>query len=369
MKEKNPWIFVSIFPNLSFRDKIETKYAMIVSEQDERLKYLQSKNEAVESLTKCFIDTRLKEYKPTFLLIHNKLKTNRERHNAVVSFRNIVALSIILDGWLNMILSDNGNVFTTLYSDYYDLFPLSGYADKYFFIQTPAVSNTVSNFITKYQRNYSLPDTHHFHLNKDDDMFNSLINVWEDYFIRRNKIILYNSLFRSLQMAYSACKMPTDNFSSFYDYGTKIGLWISAFEILFHPGANSHVGYQQIVAELSQYQFYDKKLNDSVYLIDKKTKTNIIGKVYKDIYDARNEFFHGNPVNKNNLFTFDNKKSPALTKAAPVVFFIALQIFLQKNNLLKKKIHNNFSNALFSDFKRNHIEDIFIKFNKILKAT
>ncbi|MEW6702940.1 MAG: hypothetical protein AB1298_09525, partial [Bacteroidota bacterium] len=279
MKKKNPWVFVSIFPNLHLKTPIETKYAIIVNEKDDRLKVLQSENESVASLTKSFVDTRLKEINPAFLLIHARLKTNRERHNAIISFRNIVAVSIILEGWLSMVLSENGNVFTTLYSDFYDLFPLGGYSDKYFFIQTPSVSSTISNSITKYQHNYSLPDTRYFHFSKDEDLFISLVKIWETHFIRRNKSHIYNSLFRSLQMAYSACKMPTDNFSTYYDYGTKVGLWISAFEILFHPGSNSHVGYQQIVQELSQYQFYDKNLKTAEYKIDKTIKSKIIGKV------------------------------------------------------------------------------------------
>lgn len=369
MKEKNPWIFVSIFPNLHLKEPIESKYALIVKENDERLKLLQNENESVASLTKSFVDTRLKEINPAFLLIHTRLKTNREHHNAIISFRNIVALSIILEGWLSMILSENGSVFTTLYSDYYDLFPLEGYSNKHFSIQTPSVSSIISNSITKYQQNYSLPDTRHFYFTKDDDLFLSLVKIWEDHFIRRNKSHLYNSLFRSLQMAFSASKMPTDNFSTFYDYGTKLGLWISSFEILFHPGGSVYVSYKQIVKEFSRYQFYDKKLMTSEYKIDKTTKSNILGKVYKDLYDARNEFFHGNQVSKDNLFLFNNKKYPALTKVAPVLYFIALQLFLQKNSLLKKMTYKNYSEAFFSGFKDIQIEEIFVKFSKIFKVS
>ena len=138
MKVKNPWLFVSIFPNLYLKNSIETKYALIVTENDERLKLLKNENESIASLTKSFVDTRLKEIHPAFLLIHTRLKTNRDRHDAIVSFRNIVALSIILEGWLSMIFSKNGNVFTTLYSDYYDLFPHGSYSDKFFSIQTPS---------------------------------------------------------------------------------------------------------------------------------------------------------------------------------------------------------------------------------------
>lgn len=41
MEEKNPWLFVSIFPNLYLANPIETKYAIIVNENDDRLKRLQ----------------------------------------------------------------------------------------------------------------------------------------------------------------------------------------------------------------------------------------------------------------------------------------------------------------------------------------
>jgi hypothetical protein len=43
-----------------------------------------------------------------------------------------------------------------------------------------------------------------------------------------------DGVFRSLEVAFQANRFPSDGLSSINDIGTRIGLWVSAFEVLFH---------------------------------------------------------------------------------------------------------------------------------------
>ncbi|MCU7497191.1 MAG: hypothetical protein HF314_14070 [Ignavibacteria bacterium] len=368
MKIIDPWIFISILPNLFINIPIETKYAAIVSQDDPRISSIKEKYPPVRDLLSSFININGATIKPAVLIVSKKVFRKKERHAAVVAFRNIAALCIILDGWIPVVHAKQPNVSTTLFSDYYELFLLNGYNEKYYFVKSPALHDVIYKAKLKYQPNYSLPDTKNFFLFYDNKLFNALIKLWEEYFIYNKKEHQYSALLRSLQMAYSACKMATDNFSTLYDYGTKIGLWVSAFEILFHPGGSGTIRLADIIAKLNKYEFGEPKLQNCRFnvWINKKLilDSNILGLIYKNIYDTRNDFFHGNSIERSKLHLFNLEKLPPLTHILPVIYLTALQIFLQNNDLLPKaeKINNDFSASGMVDYlMKDRIEKIFLK--------
>lgn len=65
--------------------------------------------------------------------------------------------------------------------------------------------------------------------------------------------------------------------------------------------------------------------------MNKQLESNIAGKLYKEIYDTRNAFYHGNRVSNEDLFPFKNKDLPPLPHLAPVLFTFGLMLFLDKN--------------------------------------
>lgn len=361
MKNQDSWIFISVLPNLILINSFETKYAAIVSYDDERVKYIRENNKSIDELLESFIDTELRKIKPSVLLIHKRIYSKIERHAAIVAFRNVIALSVILDGWIPIIFSKHLNIYSTLYSDFYDLFPMNGYSDKFYFVNSPALSNIISNAKIKFQSNYALPDTNNFYLFFDDKLINALFNILEKYFIKKNKVHSYSSLFRSLQVVFSACKMPTDNISTFYDYGIKVGLWISAFEILFHPGGVGKIGYKDIIKELNKYELLNPKIKNKLYSINNNIKTNIIGLVYNEIYNARNDFYHGNNIDENRLYIFKKKKFPLITHIAPIIYLIALYVFLKDKNYLLNTTPKNSDEEIINYIKKERIEEVFIK--------
>ena len=54
------------------------------------------------------------------------------------------------------------------------------------------------------------------------------------------------ALFRSLNMAYHASLLPAASEATFYDVGRLVSLWVSAFEILVHPGGTGQANRDKV---------------------------------------------------------------------------------------------------------------------------
>ena len=57
---------------------------------------------------------------------------------------------------------------------------------------------------------------------------------------------------------------------------------------------------------------------------------NLSQKLYKELYDTRNAFLHGNPVTEKRLRPFGRKNVQAITRYAPLLYKIALISFLEQ---------------------------------------
>ena len=96
----------------------------------------------------------------------------------------------------------------------------------------------------------------------------TLLKIWERRYLN-GKINEWKTrtIFRSLEMAYHACTMPSENNSTIYDIGAKISLWVSAFEILSHP-SNESANLGTVVDILENYNWKNIKLKRKMYLIN-----------------------------------------------------------------------------------------------------
>ena len=70
----------------------------------------------------------------------------------------------------------------------------------------------------------------------------------------------------------------------------------------------------------------------------KDHRVNLVQKLYKELYDTRNDFLHGNPVKPKRLYPFRNKNVPHIIRFAPLIYKIALLSFLDRFKDRRKKI-------------------------------
>jgi hypothetical protein len=132
-------------------------------------------------------------------------------------------------------------------------------------------------------------------------------------------------------MANEASRMPAAGDITFYDVGRSIALWVSAFEILVHPG-RGWSGLSQVYELLDGVEWRLRETGHRVHLAyhpnPKKRSRRALGAwLYGELYRARNDFLHGNPVSPRRL-TIRGSGQNLFRYAAPL-YRMALTAFLK----------------------------------------
>jgi len=106
------------------------------------------------------------------------------------------------------------------------------------------------------------------------------------------------ALFRSLNMANEAGRIPALTAATFYDVGRSLALWVSAYEILAHPGGTGESNFATVSATLESVRWCNAKLSAPTHTIRGKTPQQkpLASWICKKVYDLRNDFLHGNDV-------------------------------------------------------------------------
>ena len=131
-------------------------------------------------------------------------------------------------------------------------------------------------------------------------------------------------------MANQASLLPAGSDTTLYDVGRSIALWVSAFEILAHPGTReSGLGpvydlLENVSWELSRsrhrrYKAYAGRMKN-------RPRRPLACWIYGEIYSARNAFLHGNRVSQNRLIVKGSNRS--LFQYAAPLYRLALTAFL-----------------------------------------
>jgi hypothetical protein len=113
----------------------------------------------------------------------------------------------------------------------------------------------------------------------------------------------------------------------------QVALWISAFEILAHPGKAGRSDLGSVIRLIDNNSGPLTELSERRYRIaigkNKRYSVSLAGKLYKRLYDARNMFLHGNPLSTTSLRASDSPKAKLLTMAAPLLYMRALRAVLR----------------------------------------
>jgi len=347
------WTIFFVLPNIQVGEPIGNDLISIAPCGDLRVKEYVDSNLYAKALAENFEDQFGRKITPSFLIVTDSAPARARDLEAIVAFRNVCALSTIIRGHEHSLT--NNFVAYPLYSDYFDLYPITISRDnKGFITRTPSVLG----FDDEYEkfRGQTLPSlAGHMSVSvaTDTDIFILLLNAWERRFLKRkNTEWSTTALFRSLEMAYQASTMPFKNHSTIYDYGSSASLWVSALEVLSHP----HKGKADLASVLNlieQYNWNNKAMKRRMYKVTlkKKDRINLPQRLYKELYDTRNEFLHGNPITTNRLHPFRNKSTPVITRFAPLLYKVALLSFLTqyKDKRKRKDWRKNYISKLLSE--------------------
>jgi hypothetical protein len=322
------WTISCLLHNLSIRKPIENRWVAIVPKTDQRIQELISQYPTVKNLVNGFTNQFGRPHNPSVILVRVDSPGMVSSSDAVIGLRNAVAVCCVIGAWVDL-LNRGWRLPSTCYSDYFDVYPILPSRDhEHFLTFSPDMwgIDEAKEFAGQTSPGLATPVTN---VDYNSRLLEAILSKWECRYVQgRTSEWQTTALFRSLEMAYQACSMPVSNQSTIYDYGSRLALWVSAFEIMVHPEreqANEFKVRELIgMAPLHGAQFARRQYAVTGGKKVKRLRVTLLQKLYHEIYTARNDFLHGNPVSARCLHPFGKTSRFPLNYFAPLLYSIAL---------------------------------------------
>ncbi len=330
------WNLFRVLPNIEVPLTFESlsNQIAVVPYGDARASGIRARSVGSNKLWSGFQDIYGHQQEPSGLIYREELEQIPKAEEAITAFRNIVALVSTLPAWAYIAdYSQSGPPPNPQWADAWSLYPVEVSAIDTLITTTPAVNVGAGSktpfvgmpnpLIPLYRDPYGI----------DWPLFALLLHAWDDYYLRR-RITYHHQLFRALEIAMHALALPTYNLTSLYDVGLSLSIWVSAFEVLLHPGGrNGKVNEKRVLAHLERFALVkpDKRLLHKRYIIEvhqKRSRVAWLSRVYHQLYSARNAYLHGNPVLTKHWRYDSHRESRPIGNLAPVVFRTALRLQL-----------------------------------------
>lgn len=283
------------------RIAFESSLLAIVPPNDPRLKAIVTDPQAKASASvhSNFSTYDGRAYEPCALIFSNALPSKRRTADAFRSFRNAAAIATLSHCRAHAIASDGQ--WKPLYSDFFDFFPRVPSGDEKYVVSLDGPVRSLDEPKKwHFQPSPLIGNPQSFSVSRDEQLWYLLLRSWEKRFLKGYGNPALRHVFRSLDVAYHAARYPADGLTSLGDAGIRIGLWVSAIEILCHPGTGK-INIGMIIQELGNISWQNALLNKRSYSItigQIKMRVNFLQRLYKRLYDVRNSFFHGNRISR-----------------------------------------------------------------------
>lgn len=327
------WTVTFLLPSVYVKEPVETGFAALTSCDDERVVSLANQHANLKSFLKRFTNPFGVEVRPSLIILRTDAPRSFWTIDAVSSFRDAIALAAIVSKRAKAL--NFSRAFSPQYTDWFEFYPWS--LDKKYgnlICNTPALRglHVVDEF-----RGQSAPAVSPTILDRRDfdrPLMAELLRRWERRYLASMPRWIDMALFRSLNMAYSASKMPAGPDATMLAFGRSLALWVSAFEILVHPKTSAS-GFQQVYALLEAVPWYQNQCKYRKYKAyvsrnsaqqKKAPRRNLACWIYGQVHSARNDFLHGNPISATRLDAMRSKRG--LSQYLAPLYRMALTGFL-----------------------------------------
>lgn len=286
------WLPMAVLPNIDVTCRVEGKYAAIVGQSDPRVVELRRQHPSFGQFLDGFTDAFRRPKRPSVMLLREDAPETYRYGQAVSAFRDLFAISSIPYKRAVAMLSPRSTL-EAFFSNSFDFHPWM--IDKNYvrvIAHTPAMMalDEVADFAG--QTNPEIPTRYVDAV--DEPLLEKLIERWESRFSTTDPTWSDRALTRSLNMATHAARMPFNAIGVLYDTGRLVALWVSAFEILVHPGTGM-ANQGKVLRLLDRYPPGVSPLSKRE--AEKVWRCPTLREWALDhIYKARNDYLHGNPV-------------------------------------------------------------------------
>lgn len=324
------WSPIWVLPNISLDEAVESEFFALVPFGDERVATLTRQHAQFRKFMNGFVDTFRTRVEPALILRRDDVPEGLMKGEAATSFRDLLVASMIPYAQSRNLIYDNIQNRVS-FSTFFWVYPwMIDRNYEHIIANTPTIRamHTAERF-----RGQTSPDLSPVKVRRadfDEPLLQALLLRFGERFTDESSCWQNRALFRSLNMANQASLFPGGVDATIYDFGRIIALWISAFEVLVHPGGNGQANAVKVFKLLDEVPWISKKSSSRRYLTGKRknrARRNLACWVYDRMYQCRNDFLHGNPVDVANLVIRQSRRP--LVSVAPILFRLGLTSFLQ----------------------------------------
>ena len=321
------WIPIFILPNVQLLCPIECEIAALAPADDPRVVALSCAHPNLGRFLGQFADNFGENVEPAVLLRHADTPPRFQEIETLTSFRNLIAISVVPYNQALKLRKSIG--LRILFGEAFALYPWM--LDKHYeglIGNTPAIlgAHEVAKF-----KGQSSPSVSRMSLDSDGidrPLITALLKRWRRCYEAAEPDRTDIALFRSVNMAYHASLLPAATETIFYDIGRLVSLWVSAFEILAHPGGKGQVNTEKVFDLIEKTPWKLPEMAERTHDPGGKRekKRPLASWLYQALYDCRNNFLHGNPVEPDDL-RLPGSTRRVIEFAAPL-YRLALTAFL-----------------------------------------
>jgi hypothetical protein len=321
------WIPISALPNLLLREPVGDGDIAVTPRSDNRIAAAVAEQPLIGEFLDRFTDAFGRPILPSVLIIRQDVIEAYGNTSAMAGFRDLLAVATIPNARA-VYITHGGGMGAPVWSETFSIYPwMVDRHGKELVCQTPAMLGTHHVEEFRGQTDVGLPQHQVEPSRVDGPLFSEVLLRWHRRFSGDEASWEDRALFRSLNMARAAMLMPGGVEFNFYDVGRLLTLWISAFEILHHPGPGGGIGEAQILDVLDRANWLDQRCADlaaEVKIGKHTTARTAASELCHRIYALRNDFLHGNDVRGEQLVI---NKVPFLLLASSL-YRVVLATFL-----------------------------------------
>lgn len=254
-------------------------------------------------------------YMPACLIVHHESPSPSRDAQTLRSFRNVCTISTILPAYQR-------GQWQPAFSDHFDIYPLAAGRSGWIVTNDAIVRGLHQPRGFSGQPSPLIQTPGNYTCQPSDRLFVRLRDAWRLCYLRKRRRRELVRLFRSIEIALHASRFPTDSLLSVHDAGLRLVLWVSAFEILLHPG-RGRIGLPAVLAFLRNLRWNDQRLAHKRYPVryaGTPPRVSLPEAIYYDLYMARNDFTHGNEVPIKRLWFRGSRRLAQLRQLAPLLY-------------------------------------------------
>ena len=321
------WKPIFVLPNVPLLAAIGCDITVLAPTHDPRVAALKRAHPTFRQFLRRFSDNFGAKFEPSVLLVRADAPRAFLDVTTLASFRDLIAISAVAYNRALELRHPHGH--RVMFGEAFAIYPWM--IDKHFedvIGSTPAILGTHEVAVFKGQSSPTLFRTTLDTGDLDQPLLATLLSRWQRRYQAPDPDWADIALFRSLNMAYHASLLPAATDTTFYDVGRLVSLWVSAFEILVHPGGNGQANRDKVFELIETTRWELQASTDRAHDTGgKKTvKRSLASWLYQKLYDCRNDFLHGNPVERGDLVLPISNRT-VFEYAAPL-YRLALTAFL-----------------------------------------